>query len=395
MTRLPPAPIAPFGRRAASVTAREEHGAYIVLRCRDAGGPRPRAGQFYMLTAGDAVGRGRGRAAVPPARVQRAACRPDRRAPVPDRGRRPGDEAAVRARAPATSLLLVGPLGNGFAPPREGRAPLLVGGGVGIAPLAIWQDELGRRRDARCSGSATPPTPPAPRSSATPRVATDDGSVGHHGLVTELLERRTRRPRRRRRGVRLRPAGDARGGQGALRDARGPGSARARVRHGVRLRRLLRVRRADRRRLRPAVRRRSRPRRREAPDGSRPERRIERRLLRARAGPPDHQRVGDVRRDRRPSRVRRRAARAVPVRGVRLKDGHARAPSGQPAAAAVGARGWPDQLDRPPQQGPRRLSRARSPEPRGAPGAADRQRDGVQPRRGRGARRRRSPRGRR
>ena len=43
---------------------------------------------------------------------------------------------------PGDDLLIVGPLGVGFAAPREGRRPLLVGGGVGIAPLAIWQDEL-------------------------------------------------------------------------------------------------------------------------------------------------------------------------------------------------------------------------------------------------------------
>ncbi len=84
-------------------------------------------------------------------------------------------------------LLLVGPLGNGFTRPRDGREPLLVGGGVGIAPLAIWQDELGGQtpallgfRDAAHAAGA------ALLGRAT--VATDDGSVGHHGLVTELLE---------------------------------------------------------------------------------------------------------------------------------------------------------------------------------------------------------------
>jgi NAD(P)H-flavin reductase len=63
---------------------------------------------------------------------------------------------------------------------------LLVGGGVGIAPLAIWQDQLGGDvpallgfRDAsRAHGAAL---------LAAAKVATDDGSVGHHGLVTELL----------------------------------------------------------------------------------------------------------------------------------------------------------------------------------------------------------------
>jgi NAD(P)H-flavin reductase len=65
-------------------------------------------------------------------------------------------------------LLLVGPLGNGFASPREHRAALLVGGGIGIAPLAIWQDELGAggtespvllgfRDEAHARGAALPP----------------------------------------------------------------------------------------------------------------------------------------------------------------------------------------------------------------------------------------------
>src|SRR5947209_14372539 len=39
-----------------------------------------------------------------------------------------------------------------FAPARDGRRALLVGGGVGIAPLAIWQDQLGA--DVGAPGSA-------------------------------------------------------------------------------------------------------------------------------------------------------------------------------------------------------------------------------------------------
>jgi dihydroorotate dehydrogenase electron transfer subunit len=87
---------------------------------------------------------------------------------------------------PGEALQVVGPLGQGFRPPREDRCPILVGGGVGIAPLAIWQDELapdvqvllGFRDGGRAHGSAL---------LRNARVATDDGSVGHHGPVTELL----------------------------------------------------------------------------------------------------------------------------------------------------------------------------------------------------------------
>jgi NAD(P)H-flavin reductase len=83
-------------------------------------------------------------------------------------------------------LMLVGPLGLGFRTPSDGRRPLLVGGGVGIAPLAIWQDELaddvvpllGFRDAAHADGAQL---------LTGARPATDDGSVGHHGLVTDLL----------------------------------------------------------------------------------------------------------------------------------------------------------------------------------------------------------------
>jgi NAD(P)H-flavin reductase len=88
---------------------------------------------------------------------------------------------------PGEDLLLVGPLGQGFMAPQGGRRPLLVGGGVGIAPLAIWQDELGSAartllgfRDRQHAAGA--------RLLVDPQLATDDGSRGHHGLITELLE---------------------------------------------------------------------------------------------------------------------------------------------------------------------------------------------------------------
>jgi dihydroorotate dehydrogenase electron transfer subunit len=66
-----------------------------------------------------------------------------------------------------------------------GRA-ILVGGGAGIAPLAIWQDALGAQatvllgfRDRAHAGGAA--------LLKDAQVATDDGSVGHRGLVSELL----------------------------------------------------------------------------------------------------------------------------------------------------------------------------------------------------------------
>ncbi len=181
--------LAPFGRRTAVVTARERFGAYTVLRASDPAGPRPQAGQFYMLAAAERWGGGEDE------RPFLARAFSVLRAPsggdelhflLEDVG--PGTLRLCEL-APEDGLQLVGPLGSGFAPPRDGRAPLLVGGGVGIAPLAIWQDELGQatpalvgfRDCAHSRGAAV---------LAQAAIATDDGSVGHHGPVTDLLKPR-------------------------------------------------------------------------------------------------------------------------------------------------------------------------------------------------------------
>jgi len=181
VTRRP----APFGRRRALVTESERHGAYFVIRCRDADGPPPGPGQFYMLSAAERWGGGQAeRPFLPRAFSVLRADGGELQFLIEDVG--PGTNRLSEL-GPGDELAIVGPLGNGFTPPSEGRAALLVGGGVGIAPLAIWQDALGDRattllgfRDAaHAAGAAL---------LANPTVATDDGSVGHHGLVTELLE---------------------------------------------------------------------------------------------------------------------------------------------------------------------------------------------------------------
>jgi NAD(P)H-flavin reductase len=177
---------APFGRRAVPITAREQHGPYVVLTCDDADGPRPQAGQFYMLTAGTRWGGGEAERPFLPRAFSVLRAPPGTDALqflIEDVG--PGTRRLCELGS-GERLLLVGPLGVGYADPREARTPVLVGGGVGIAPLAIWQDQLdaeavvllGFRDAAHAAGAAL---------LAGARVATDDGSVGHHGLVTDLL----------------------------------------------------------------------------------------------------------------------------------------------------------------------------------------------------------------
>jgi dihydroorotate dehydrogenase electron transfer subunit len=177
---------APFGRRGTEVTDRRTYGPYVVLTVSDPGGPRPAAGQFYMLSAAERWGAGEaGRPFLPRAfSVLRApADTNDLQFLIEDVG--PGTRRLCELR-PGDGLLLVGPLGNGFRRPRGGRRPLLVGGGVGIAPLAICQDGLaagasailGFRDGPRAQGAAL---------LRQVRVATDDGAVGHPGPVTDLL----------------------------------------------------------------------------------------------------------------------------------------------------------------------------------------------------------------
>jgi dihydroorotate dehydrogenase electron transfer subunit len=180
---------APFGRRAAAVTAREGYGAYVVLRCRDADGPAPQPGQFYMLSAAERWGGGDGeRPFLPRAFSVLRAKTGELHFLIEDVG--PGTKRLTEL-GPGDDLAILGPLGNGFAPPREGRDSLLVGGGVGIAPLAIWQDRLELEHGAPPTtllGFRDQPHAKGAGLLKEPTVATDDGSVGHHGLVTELLE---------------------------------------------------------------------------------------------------------------------------------------------------------------------------------------------------------------
>jgi dihydroorotate dehydrogenase electron transfer subunit len=173
--------VAPLGRRRATVTAYERIGAYDVLTVAD-DGPAPDPGQFYMLAAAERWGGGADeRPFLPRAFSVLRARRGALQFLLEDVG--PGTHRLGELRA-GDELWLTGPFGNGFAPARDGRRPLLVGGGVGAAPLAIWQDAagglalLGFRDAAHAAGAQL---------LRDARLATDDGSAGHQGPVTDLL----------------------------------------------------------------------------------------------------------------------------------------------------------------------------------------------------------------
>jgi len=181
--------LAPLGRRRVEVVGADEVGAYRVLRVADPEGPLPQAGQFYMLAAAAGWGAGADeRPYLPRAFSFLRARGGELSFMLEDVG--PGTHRLAQLAA-GDELWLTGPLGLGFRAPHDGRRALLAGGGVGVPPLSAWAVELASDgeqptavlgfRDAHHAAGA------ALMSAGEVAVATDDGSIGHHGLVTELL----------------------------------------------------------------------------------------------------------------------------------------------------------------------------------------------------------------
>jgi dihydroorotate dehydrogenase electron transfer subunit len=107
--------------------------------------------------------------------------------------------AALSLRRPGERLAVWGPLGNGFGPPPAGPV-VFVAGGIGQTPfLALgrsWRGSspssitllYGVRTAALLAG-----VDDFRRAGIEVELATDDGTAGHHGFVTELLARRLER----------------------------------------------------------------------------------------------------------------------------------------------------------------------------------------------------------
>jgi dihydroorotate dehydrogenase electron transfer subunit len=104
-----------------------------------------------------------------------------------------GTEWLARMR-PGDSAEMLGPLGRGFEVDRRTRQLLLVAGGLGMAGVRALADEAlaaGRQVTLLFGAASSAEVYP---SSLLPDeveyvVATDDGSFGHHGYVTELVTR--------------------------------------------------------------------------------------------------------------------------------------------------------------------------------------------------------------
>lgn len=187
---------APFGRRACEVTRNVETGGYRIFSALDEGGPEPGAGQFYMLAAESGWSREDGRPylarafSVADCEAQADGLRLD----FLVHGVGPGTRRLCELE-PGERLWIHGPLGRPFAPPEQvsggAAGAILVGGGIGIAPLALWRRRLAEAgiasrvllgfRDGGRSGGLD-----LFRCSEI-KIASEDGHQGHRGYVTDLL----------------------------------------------------------------------------------------------------------------------------------------------------------------------------------------------------------------
>jgi NAD(P)H-flavin reductase len=172
------------------VTSVERLGAYHVIRALDSSGPAdPQPGQFYMLSSATGWGGGADERPYLPRAFSYARAREGELSFLLEVVG-PGTARLAELR-PGEGLALVGPLGVGWRPPREGTRPLLVGGGIGTAPLICLEEDL-------LAGGGEPPlvllgfrtaahAQAASLLSGSPSLATDDGSAGRQALVTDLL----------------------------------------------------------------------------------------------------------------------------------------------------------------------------------------------------------------
>lgn len=171
-------------------------GGYRIVSAVDPDGPDPAAGQFYMLAAETGWGEGANRPYLPRAFSVARAERGEEGVRLDflleDVGPGTGRLAALVA---GDGLWITGPLGRSFSSPREinpkAAGAILIGGGIGLAPLAILREELSRRnvplrtllgfRDEAHSGGMDL------FRCCEVGLASEDGHTGHKGYVTDLL----------------------------------------------------------------------------------------------------------------------------------------------------------------------------------------------------------------
>ncbi|MGH2975897.1 MAG: dihydroorotate dehydrogenase [Solirubrobacterales bacterium] len=188
---------APFGRRLCKVSENRVSGGYRLFSLLDSEGPEPRAGQFYMLATEKHWEQAGERPCLPRALsvAEAAPAANGLRLDFLIEGIGPGTDRLCDLE-PGEQVWLNGPLGNSFSAPRKlsaaAEGAILVGGGIGVAPLALLRRTFAARniptrvllgfRDEVHSGGLDDLF-----ACCEVRLASDDGHTGHHGYVTDLL----------------------------------------------------------------------------------------------------------------------------------------------------------------------------------------------------------------
>jgi dihydroorotate dehydrogenase electron transfer subunit len=180
----------PVNHDSVVVARRSLDGPYLLLTLRHAEvAHAARAGQFVMIKAGTS--------AEPPLRRPFSILTVDPAAETFSLFLKTigAGTRALAALAPGELAQCLGPLGRPFTAPPPDHEALLVAGGYGIAPFHLFCEELGRTgRRARVfyggrTASDLQVREPFSRLGVPLVAATDDGSLGHHGRVTEAVER--------------------------------------------------------------------------------------------------------------------------------------------------------------------------------------------------------------
>lgn len=193
---------APFGRRLCEVAENAASGGYRVFSLLDREGPEPAPGQFYMLATEEHWEQRGGRAFLPRA-ISVAETSPAAEGVRLDflvEGVGPGTDRLCELRE-GERAWVNGPLGNAFREPREvngdAAGAVLVGGGIGVAPLALLRRRFSERgvplrtllgfREPRHSGGLELFCGAGGDLCPEVRLASEDGHAGHRGYVTDLL----------------------------------------------------------------------------------------------------------------------------------------------------------------------------------------------------------------
>ncbi|HHE47108.1 MAG TPA: dihydroorotate dehydrogenase electron transfer subunit [Bacteroidetes bacterium] len=102
---------------------------------------------------------------------------------------------------PGDIIDMIGPLGNPFPAPETDQYPILVAGGIGMVPLLLMDNQFVNSIDhdfllgMRSSAHQTVDDVEIKRLKIV--IASDDGSIGYHGTVIDLLENRLTELKRR------------------------------------------------------------------------------------------------------------------------------------------------------------------------------------------------------